>query len=100
MLVVKIELWPHGVEKKAREIGRMFIALSNLRGRRGDYKVAVNRRGTTECPWPHGTDLREIPRARPVRTGEVRDYPRVSYNVWRLVLRALLSAFPEERRSR
>lgn len=24
-------------------------------------------------------------------------YPRLSYNVWRLVARALLSAFPEER---
>ena len=31
------------------------------------------------------------------REGEVRDYPRQSYSVWRLVQRALRSAFPEEK---
>lgn len=31
------------------------------------------------------------------RRGRVEEYPRTAYNVWRLVLRALRSAFPEEK---
>jgi len=33
---------------------------------------------------------------KPLRTAQVRDFPRLSYNMWRLVLRALRGAFPEE----
>jgi len=33
----------------------------------------------------------------PLRTGNIKNYPRLSYNVWRLVIRSLLSAFPEEK---
>lgn len=31
------------------------------------------------------------------RTGRVENFPRQSYSIWRLVFRALLSAFPEEK---
>lgn len=54
---------------------------------RADYRVRVGRKGS---------DLRAIAE-KPQREGEVRNYPRLSYSVWRLVIRALLSAFPEER---
>lgn len=97
MLVVRIELWPHGEETKAREIGRTYIANVKSNGKRADYKVAVCRRGTTTCPWPHGSDLENKKRPEPVRIGSVKNYPRTSYNVWRLVLRALRDCFPEER---
>jgi hypothetical protein len=42
MLVVKIELWPHGQEDKAKEIGRMRIA--NIKGDRdiADYQVVMD----------------------------------------------------------
>lgn len=91
MITVKIELWPHGDESKSREIGRMYIAnvtnpqekdVENI----GDYAVAVCRRGTTD-----------LTKHAPARVGKVLDYPRLSYNVWRLISRAIRSAFPEEK---
>lgn len=82
MIVVKVELWPLGFESKKRELGRMHISNQGSgSAKRGDYKVQVMRKGTK------GTVQRE---------GEVKNYPRLSYNVWRLVTRALKSAFPEE----
>lgn len=93
MIVVKLELWPLGDESRAREIGRTYIANDGTgTADRGDYQVAVCRRGTNAVPAPINPDG---PKA--TRTGEVKDYPRLAYNVWRLIARALLSAFPEER---
>lgn len=88
MLVVKIELHS-AITGEITTIGAMII--DNIGGTksRGDYRVRVANKNDAE-------DLREIMRA-PQRQGEVRGYPRLSYNVWRLVSRALLSAFPEER---
>lgn len=54
--------------------------------RRADYRVRVGRRGA---------GLQSIADA-PMRQGYVYNYPRMSYSVWRLVIRALRSAFPEE----
>ena len=86
MLVVKIEL--HSARTgKVTEIGRTYIhnvRVSN-KGFTSDYKVRVCRKGKFRFE------------EEPTRTGEVLDFPRRSYNVWRLVLRALRSAFPEER---
>lgn len=88
MLVVKIELWPFGQEEKAEEIGRMYVSNDGSGTRkRGNYDAEVCRKGTTERPASGGTAT---------RTGRVEDYPRQSYNVWRLVTRALKSCFPEE----
>ena len=92
MIVVKIELWPLGAESRKREIGRMYIANVGGDVERGDYQVAVCRRGSDAVPAPI---LPNGPKA--TRTGEVRDYPRLAYNVWRLITRALKSSFPEER---
>ncbi len=77
------------------EIGRMFIANTGGTAERGDYEVAICRRGTTEVPAP--VDMRG-PAA--VRSGSVVDYPRLDHNVWRLIARALLSTFPEEAKAR
>jgi len=83
MIVIKIELWPKGFESKARELGRMYVAntgeLGN--GKRGNYHVRLLRKGTTTVQ----------------REGNVDDFPRLSYSVWRLVLRAIKSVFPEEK---
>jgi len=99
VIVVKIELWPHGVEHFAKEIGRMYIGNVGGTDERGDYEVAVCRRGIQSCPWPHGYDDDDTKkRPQPARIGEVKNYPRLSYSVWRLVMRALKSAFPEERK--
>lgn len=89
MIVVKIELWPWGNEERMREIGRMFIANTGQDRvpDRGDYTGAVSM----DCPSPVDPEG-----PSPTRSGEVKDYPRLSYNVWRLITRMLLSAFPEE----
>lgn len=93
MLVVKIEMWPGGDGRKAREIGRTYIANRGGTDERGDYEAAVCRRGTTQIPqdW---TCCHLDPKA--TRTGWVEDYPRLSYNVWRLIIRSLRACFPEE----
>lgn len=84
MIIVKVELHS-AINGTIKELGRMHI--SN-RGdiqdpMRGNYDVTVCRKGDTTG-------------AKPTRTGEVLNYPRLSYNMWRLITRALLSAFPEE----
>jgi len=89
MIVVKIELWPKGDSQKAREIGRSYIANVGGNMKKGDYEIAVCRRGSKRCPWFGET--------KAVRQGTIKNFPRLSYNVWRLVTRALLSAFPEEK---
>ncbi len=85
MIVVKIELWPKGIESKAREIGRMHLinqfTKTVTNPKLGDYCVQVMRRGTTD---------------KVTREGTVFNYPRHSYNIWRLIARALKVTFPEE----
>jgi hypothetical protein len=94
MIVVKIELWPGGNENHPlkAEIGRMYIANVGGTHDRGDYSVAVCRRSSTHVPLP----LCGPGGPKAIRTGEVLNYPRLAYNVWRLIARALKSAFPEE----
>jgi hypothetical protein len=96
MIVVKIELHS-AITRKITEIGRMYIANDGAgTPTRGDYRVAVCRRNSDEVP----AELLDYPRPRmpkAARFGVVRDYPRLSYNVWRLIARATLAAFPEEK---
>lgn len=91
MLVVKIEMWPRGQEDRSFEIGRTYIWNKGGNDKRGDYNVAVKRKGDFERKDGY------LPSKGAMRSGEVINYPRLSYNVWRLVLRALKSAFPEEK---
>lgn len=99
MITVKIELWPFGDEARAKEIGRMYIANDGRGDReRGDYKVAVCRRGTDAVPRElfSERDALVYQGTKAARTAEVKNYPRLAYNVWRLIARAVLAAFPEE----
>lgn len=82
MLIIKIELLS-AITGKTEELGRMHICNRGDSGRkdRGNYKVEVFKKGSRTV----------------MRTGNVENYARFSYNVWRLVLRALKSAFPEEK---
>lgn len=89
MLVVKIELWSAATGQTS-EIGRMYIRNDGTGARsKGNYDVKVTRKGSFEY-----NGWEEI---KTVRTGRVEDYPRLSYNVWRLIARLLKSAFPEEK---
>jgi hypothetical protein len=100
MIVVKIEMWPSGNESHAREIGRTYIANVGGTAERGDYRVAVCRRNSIARPRELYADQNapahtaQYPKA--TRTARVEGYPRLSYNVWRLILRSLRACFPEE----
>ena len=83
MIVVKVELHS-AITGKIAEIGRTYIYNKGGTRARGDYAVNVCRKGSRNF-------------YNAARRGEVLDYPRLSYNVWRLVSRALRSAFPEEK---
>ncbi len=83
MIVVKVELWS-AITGVHHEIGRTYISNDGVGSDTiGNYDVAVCRRGSNAT-------------GNPARTGKVLGYPRRAYNIWRLVSRALLSAFPEE----
>lgn len=49
--------------------------------KRGDYEISVARKNTGQT----------------LRRGKIKKFPRLSYNVWRMVARLLLEAFPEEK---
>jgi len=89
MIVIKVELWSGGSEENAEEIGRTYITNDGTGSiSRGNYDVEVCRRGTKEKPSQGGRGTRE---------GRVENFPRKSYSIWRLVVRALLQCFPEEK---
>lgn len=87
MLVLKLELHNANTDEIS-QIGQVIIANTGGTRERGNYRVAVARKGdfNLKSNW-----------TKPLRQGKVEDYPRLSYNVWRLVSRALLAAFPEEK---
>lgn len=88
MLVLKLEL--HSARTgEVKEIGRTIIANVGGTTERGNYICKVSRKRDI-------FDNRDTWK-EPLRTGDVKDYPRLTYNVWRLVIRSLLSAFPEEK---
>ena len=73
MIVVRVELWPKGDEKSAKEIARGHITNDET-----------------------GTDLLANYEATfgPSLTAYVKDFPRRSHNVWRLIKEALCIADP------
>lgn len=88
MIVIKVELW------SARTLQKTVLCsatISNIGGtlKRGEYKACIGNKH-------QGGDIRKV-HNRPWRVGEVKAFPRNSYHVWRLVLRALRAAFPEEK---
>ena len=88
MIVVKIELHS-AVTRKVTLLGTMIVDNIGVRGDLADYRVRVGaKRNAGDLP---------VIAQKPLRTGEVKDYPREKYNVWRLISRAIRSAFPEEK---
>lgn len=92
MLVVKIELHS-AITKKVTTIGQMIIHNVGGTSTCGDYEVCVARKSEDNF------DLRKTFH-NPARRGTVKNHPRKSQNVWRLVAKALLAAFPEEDKSK
>lgn len=83
------------VTGNTEELGRMYLANDGITSSEnpaiGDYVVAVCRKGNTDVPKPLDPEGHQA-----IRSGAVRGYPRLAYNMWRLITRGLLSAFPEE----
>lgn len=89
MIVVKVELHS-AVTGEVTEIGRTYIANDGTGTReRGNYKVKVCRKNSYNYSGWNSV--------KAAREGEVKDYPRLTYNMWRLIIRALKGAFPEEK---
>lgn len=85
MLKVTIEL-VSAITRKTSTIGVAFLSNDGTGTRdRGNYDVQIMRKGV------------ESPLGKTTREGRVENYPRVAYNVWRLIARGLHAAFPEER---
>lgn len=88
MIVVRVELHS-AVTGEITEIGTAIISNDGTgTNDRGNYDVKVARKQSAG-------NLRYMFHY-PRRTGRVENYPRLKYCVWRLVIRALRSAFPEE----
>lgn len=92
MIVVTIEL--HSARThKVTTLGRAIISNISKAGvcsKKGDYHVSVAKKNDVNS-------MTKIINA-PLRAGKVLNYPRLSYNVWRLIIRSLLEAFPEEKK--
>jgi hypothetical protein len=95
MIVVKIEMWPGGSEDRSYELGRTYIYNDGTgTPARGNYEVRVCRKSKD---GQYNLTSREVVAGKKcTRVGRVRDWPRKSYNIWRLILRCLKSAFPED----
>lgn len=93
MIVVRLEMWPKGDESRKYELGRTYIYNDgNGTARHGSYEVRVCRKGK------YDVERRDLVEGKGfTRTARVDNYARESYNIWRLILRCLRSAFPEER---
>lgn len=97
MIRVTIELLS-AITHRTSTLGTMYIANDgNGTAERGDYAVAVCRKGSIEPPREMYGNRAVADPPKAARTGEVKAYPRLAYNVWRLIARATLAAFPEER---
>ena len=80
MLVVRVELWPGGDDRKRREIALMTITNDGTGDiKTGNYVGSVFRKG---C-------LAEDRTKRPLRSAEVKGYKRLNLHVWSLVGRML-----------
>lgn len=91
MIVVEVKR----VSARGRQYDKLLgtAVISNVGttedGQRADYDVRVGRK--TDA---HSTALVY---SRPLRMSMVHKHPRLAQNVWRLVLKALSAAFPEQK---
>lgn len=90
MIVIKLEMWPNGVEAHAYALGRAFLTNDGTSSdaRRGNYDGAIMAKG--ELRSPH------VAPASVGRRARIEDYPRLSNVVWVLVQRFLNAAMKPE----
>lgn len=81
MLVLKIELWPHGDRKRSKVIATGIIVNDGT----GDLKT-----GNYDCIFADGPDYLDSLDAKMVR---VEGFERTKKSVWQLVYNALTARF-------
>lgn len=92
MLVLKLELHS-AITGEVTEIGRTIIANDGTgTSDSGNYICKVARKQKDGTPYINKKIWKS-----PFRVGFVKNHKRNQQNVWRLVLKALASAFPEEK---
>ena len=76
MIVIRIDMWPGGLESKAYPLatGKIINTLTTETLSRGNYKIELTLKN----------------RKRVWRTGEIQGFKRKAYNVWYLLNFALL----------
>jgi len=80
MLVIKVELWPHGRGgDHVRQLGQLVIANVGGTHELGTYQVCIG--------YPHEDPHFTL--RQPTREGEVRGHKRLTASVWTLVAKAL-----------
>lgn len=91
MIVLKLELHSARTGQVTTLGQAVIINDGSGTNAHGNYDCLVaNKKSKDKLPaLITGSDI--------LRYGRVEKYPRLSYNVWRLVIRGLLSAFPEEK---
>ena len=96
MLVIKIELHPHGRSDRARELGRMTIVNVGGSDEIGDYEIKARdsrRIGHPAALVAGGGILAESSihdvLDAPDRTGRVTGHARLTEPVWSLLAKAL-----------
>ncbi len=72
-------------------------AITGKRSKLGEMNIVNDGTGTTKLGNYSARVMRKGSWNKPQRCGWVKNYPRASYSVWRLVMRALKDAFPEEK---
>lgn len=96
MIVVKAELWPHGFEKDAEEIGRVAITNDgcHINDEQGNYTVSIRemlREGPGNVPPFYPEEKRA-----PVWTGaRVEGFERNKHGAFKLLYEALKKIYGE-----
>ena len=87
MLVVRVELHPHGDETRMKELARMIIANDGTGTfERGNY-WGLAAKGIVKGERMISPAIMHP--SRKMRRAEVKNYPRASKHVWNLVARML-----------
>ena len=91
MLIVTIQL-ANSSKKVTTTIGRLFIWNDGTGDvLKANYQAVVRKPGCEELTVGDG-----LTGPGTARKGTVLNFPKQSMNIWRLVLRALKSCYPEE----
>ena len=86
MIKITVELWPLGIERMKRHLGTMNIwndATSKDRQKIGNYQFTISKVNSSDQVW---------------KRGEVKGFPRLSSNVWKLIYLCMKATYDKTSR--